>query len=208
MEHHSFKQSFYKKYIPNNSIIYDLGAHIGALAFNFSLMGYKVYAFEGSPLNIQTLEDQAHLYPPIFIIPVALGTEKKDVLTKFNNSLAPLGEYTEQFIKFRVLEDFVKENNIPDPSLIKIDIEGMESVVLLGCKRLLEIVRPIWQLSLHETITFKANHYPGFVTKENGGFDFSTFKKLNYNLYDMDLNKVNEIVGDAEYFLVPKEKDL
>ena len=202
----------YVRYLPQGSVAYDLGAFEGNATAAFMKLKFRIFAFEGSIDNFELLRGNITGYArelnfgDVRLYNIALGTEDKDVVTRFNDSRAIEGQYKEQLIRYRVLEKFIQDNSLPSPDLIKMDIEGMESVVLPGCTNLLEKVRPIWQLSIHENIEFESENYPGFISKEDGGFDFNTFKNLDYNLYDINMKKVTEIGGDEEFILVPKEK--
>jgi len=48
------------------------------------------------------------------------------------------------------LDDWSSDQNRPAPTLVKIDVEGAEALVLRGMPRLLATVRPMLLLELHE----------------------------------------------------------
>jgi FkbM family methyltransferase len=199
----SYNADLYKKFLKPGSVVYDIGAWRGVLTRLFSLDDYYVVAFEGSPRNVPDLFRNTHGYNYVEIHPVALHRREYSTRTRFNDCLGP--EHPEQNINYVVLDDYIEKNDIPSPSLIKMDIEGMESVVLQGATNLLTKVRPCWQLSLHENHKFSYSDYPSWQSKENGGFDFSTFFTLGYKVFDMNENELSSIKGFGEFFIVPKE---
>jgi len=90
--------------------------------------------------------------------------------------------------------------NLPYPDLIKMDIEGMESVALHACRDIItDTQRPFWQLSMHEGHFGLSKDYPGWT----GSFDFSIFQDF-YRIYDRHMNEHDRLGGFNEYFLIPR----
>ena len=136
---------------------------------------------------------------------MALSDEKKTVYTKFNDctDLDPVARQ----ITYVRLDDFMREHSLQKPDLVKLDIEGMETIALFGMKNLLENIRPIWQIGYHPTVEEKYEHYPGFVSVENGGFNFNQFHdNLNYAVFDELGRYCKTFTNFGEYICIPKEK--
>ncbi len=83
-----------------------------------------------------------------------------------------------------------------DPRFVKMDIEGMESVALLGMEKLIHAVRPVWQIEYHPGIG-------AFIPAGNGGFDFTQFSQAGYRIFDQDFNRVEKMAAPMNYFLLP-----
>ena len=181
----------YKKYIKPGSVAYDIGAHIGIIAIQMKMSGADVYAFEPSSNNFPYLKINCEK-AGIKCFDVALHektyhclTQFKDCRTDYKNEEGKTVD-TFQQIKYCVLENFIKENNLPMPNFIKLDIEGMESLVLKTFKFLFETVRPTIYVEIHaQSKTLDNQNYadnPHWVWPEDGGFDFNSLKDFGYKI--------------------------
>jgi len=181
----------YKKYIKPGIVAYDIGAHIGVIAIQMKMAGAEVYAFEPSPNNFLYLNANCSKYH-IKCFDVAVHektyqcfTEFKDCRTDYIDSTGKKMDSI-QHIKYHLLEDFIKENSLPLPNFIKLDIEGMESIVLKTFKFLFESCRPTIYVEIHaQPKTLDNQNYennPHWIWPEDGGFDFNTLKIFNYNI--------------------------
>jgi len=188
--------------IKPNSVVYDVGAYIGSFSIPFALEGMKVYTFEGFPDNFKRVEKNCTTYDNITVYLLAVSNKNETVITKFNDCTAQ--EPVEREIKFVVFDEYLDENNIEKPDLVKVDIEGMETLALFGMKNLIENVRPVWQIGYHIGLNVKFAGYPGFVHPADGGFDFNTFKKLGYKIYDERHNEVRGFTTWGEYVCIPE----
>jgi FkbM family methyltransferase len=198
-----------QKLLKPNSVVYDIGAYIGTYAIPMCIDGMKVVAFEGYPDNYNRLLKNIAPFD-IEAYDVAVGDKNEKVNTKFNDC-TDIYPAISRDIKYVRLDDFIHENNLPMPDLVKMDIEGMESLALHGMKNLLEEVRPIWQIGYHPTNVEWGEHrfegYPGFVSVEDGGFDFDKFSnELDYLIFQEASIIVDGFSMFCEYVCIPKEK--
>lgn len=196
---HNF--DFINSWINPGSTVYDIGAYIGSFAIPMHLEGMNVICFEGFPDNEKRLRENCNPYG-IETRCVAVSDEEKTIVTKFNDCSNQ--EPVEREITYVMFDDYMKRCNLEKPDLVKIDIEGMETLALKCMTNLLENVRPVWSLGYHEGIDITFDGYPGWVTKENGGFDFDRFFELDYDVYDQTERKVDSFNGFGEYVCVPK----
>lgn len=189
--------------IKPNDVVYDIGAYIGTFSIPLALENMKVYAFEGFPDNFERLSLNCKPYNNITTYSVAVSNETKKSKTKFNDctSLTP----TKREINYVIFDDYIKQHKIEKPDLIKLDIEGMETIALYGMTDLLENVRPIWQIGYHKGLKVKYEDYPGFVETKNGGFDFNRFKELGYSIYNEQSRLVKGFTSWGEYLCIPKK---
>jgi FkbM family methyltransferase len=191
------------KYIKPGDVVYDIGAYIGTFAIPFAIEGMNVYAFEGFPSNFERLSKNCEPYN-IQTYQIAVSNINKKSFTKFNDCTAT--EAIPAHIEYVIFDEYMKSQNLPEPKLVKLDIEGMETIALFGMAKLLKEIRPIWQIGYHEGLNIKFEDYPGFVKPEDGGFDFNEFVKLGYNVLNESGRVVNHFSRWGEYICVPKEK--
>ena len=194
----------YKQVINDQSVVYDIGAFRGVTVRGFANLGCEVHAFEGSPRNYDYLVENTKNLKNIICHKVGLHTSNYTTKTRFNDCLGY--EHPEQLINYVRLDDYVTQNEIKDPDYIKMDIEGMESIVMLTCTRFIAEVKPIWQLSLHQNFPGYGEDYPGWISSELRGFDFALLFDFYraYTHISGQLNEVKELVGVSEFLLIPK----
>ena len=197
---HNFE--FLLKLMKPNSVVYDIGAYIGTFSIPFALEGMCVHTFEGFPDNFKRIKKNCAVYENISVHLVAVSNVNETVVTKFNDCTAQ--EPIEREIKFMIFDEYLKENNIEAPDLVKVDIEGMETLALFGMKNLIENIKPIWQIGYHIGLDVKFDSYPGFVHVEDGGFNFNEFKKHGYKIYNEQHKEVQGFTNWGEYVCVPK----
>jgi FkbM family methyltransferase len=115
----------------SEDVVYDLGANFGAYSMWILHNGVKqVYAFEPTSFNVKCLEETFKWDTNITIFPKAISS-KKSIQTFYikKHSVGNSLHYTEGIpvdIECINLEEFVKENNLLPPTIIKCDIEGAE----------------------------------------------------------------------------------
>lgn len=148
-----------------DSVVYDIGANIGAYAMPLARcvgpMG-RVYCFEPNPLCVAYL--QANLErngcSQCRILPLALtsGIQEVEFIVNFANSLLGISHSSEFFNskigqRIRVegarLDQIQTRFKLPDPDVIKIDVEGAELDILPGILPVLERARPLILIEIH-----------------------------------------------------------
>lgn len=144
-----------EQYFRDGEVFYDIGANVGA----YSLIAAKsfprlsVYAFEPSALNFgQLVRNVALNGCGETVLPLAIALGEKTRMETFNyqnlsrgGALHTIGEpVTEkgrrfvpalrQKIRIASLDDVVREYELPQPSHIKIDVDGAEGRILEGAR--------------------------------------------------------------------------
>ena len=180
---------------PGETVI-DFGANIGIVSACFAMLGAVVHSVEGSPNNFERLERNLRPFGGVTVHPVAVSDRDLGCTTQFNDCL----EHAVQSVRYVAWDNYSMLN----PSFVKMDIEGMESVALLKMNTLIRGKRPVWQIEYHESNPYKWDGYPGFVRPEDGGFDFSTFTKNGYDCFNESMQQVDGPSGHAIFFFVPK----
>jgi FkbM family methyltransferase len=166
---------FYKSYEPEvtemlsrlispGMVVYDVGAHVGVHSLYMAklLKGRgSAYAFEPWPENYAALERNVRLNLPLSgtVVPVreAVGADNGFVEMVRGSSdgrhhLRYASEEADVIAPCTTLDAFVTRRNHPAPSLVKIDVEGMEGPVLAGAAEMLRRHRPALLIEHHRRV--------------------------------------------------------
>jgi FkbM family methyltransferase len=146
-----------------NSVFFDIGANVGLYSIYATLTRESdVYAFEPSFFNLEFLARNIAinaLSDKINVLPIALNdknglndfnltsTEWGGALSTFEKNFDDSGnEMQPEFIYKTIgfsLDSIVKILNISQPVYIKIDVDGLEHIILSGAKEVLKDVKEI-----------------------------------------------------------------
>ena len=134
-----------------DTVVYDIGAATGAYATAFAKVSTvsQVIAFEPLAESFAALEQRARVEPKIRCFRLALG-EKDEQLHLHRSALRdtssllpinaamrrhfPLGAQIEapESVAVARLDAVVAEHGLPDPDLVKVDVQGFEDRVIRG----------------------------------------------------------------------------
>ncbi len=172
--------------------VLDVGAFHGLTALFFASRGGTVHAFEPMPFNRARLHENLALNPTldIRVHPVAIGAESGTLhlvmdprmpggATASAEIQAQVGKVPDALhveVPVTTLDTLRAAGDIPDPDFIKIDVEGFESNVLSGARRLLSECKPIIYIELHgEDAVDKRTKTLAVLTEvERAGYDGAT----------------------------------
>ena len=142
-----------------NKDIIDVGAYIGDSAIVLSLYTKgNIYSFEPTSEIYDLLQSTLKLNPKCKnIVPVkkGLGAKKENSIIHVFDSGSSINrvfanrEYKKETIEITTLDDFVKENNLNNIGLIKVDIEGFEQEFLKGAINTIKSQKPTLLLSIY-----------------------------------------------------------
>ncbi|MFA5987493.1 MAG: FkbM family methyltransferase [Candidatus Paceibacterota bacterium] len=164
-----------KKFINENSVVIDAGAHIGTFSIPLSKWAKKVVSFEPSPDTFKYLEHNS-------LINDIKNVEAKKLGLGSAPGRASLGEVQpgnagSQMLQDRpgdiVISTIDAETNEAD--LIKIDVEGMEPAVLGGAKKTFTSNQPVVFLE----VNLYALRKHDFSQRDIAKF----FKSIGYRMY-------------------------
>lgn len=152
-------------------IVYDIGGHIGLFTLYFSrAVGPqgKVITFEPNPETFRTLRRNVELncLTNVQLINAGLGAERQTIELLYGDYDGGLGTLDEarqselmrshKGMVFRrasvpvyALDDLIREQALPDPTFVKIDVEEYEYPVLRGMRDLLSRVQPTLLVEVH-----------------------------------------------------------
>ena len=140
-----------EKYCTTGTIFYDLGANIGAYSLVAASLGANVYSFEpayqnfykiSENISLNSLDSKIHCFPVAFSSKVSIDefvyqdTKLATSRCFYNDKSQFRFENNEKTIKKSTLiyslDTFIKQFNLPQPEMIKIDVDGAEEDILKG----------------------------------------------------------------------------
>jgi len=131
----SWEALFYENEIPisitSDDVVYDLGANYGVFSmWALNSKAKQIYAFEPTPENVFHLNETFKWDENVQIIDKAILDKNETIL--FNTNYFSVGnsiygsDGTQIEVEAINLEDYINNNNLLLPTIIKCDIEGAE----------------------------------------------------------------------------------
>lgn len=149
--------------IPEGSVLWDVGANVGLYScYAAKKRRCRVFAFEPSVFNLEVLARNIYLNnltDLVTILPLPLselsGTNKLNMtttewggaLSTFGNTYGFDGKSLDKKFEFSTMglsmNDAVTALNIPEPDYIKMDVDGIEHLILKGGSNILANVKGV-----------------------------------------------------------------
>lgn len=145
-----------------NAVLWDIGANVGLYSCYAAKRKCMVYAFEPSVFNLEVLARNINLNSlndRIYIVPLPLNyklgfnkltmtsTSWGGAISSFGESYGPDGKQLRNIFEYLILgismDDSDRYLNIPVPDYIKMDVDGIEHLILLGGSGILSKVKSI-----------------------------------------------------------------
>lgn len=169
------KTNYLKKISKPGSVFYDIGSFKGYYSVVANSLGLKVYAFEPNPNTFKILKINFltnNINGMLFNKGVSNKTSSlKFVCEKFADSSHILreGEKNDHFrsIECIKLDDFIIENKLDPPNIIKMDVEGHENYALEGMKEIILKYKPIILLDIHENDGYDEERLKNYLKEIN-----------------------------------------
>jgi FkbM family methyltransferase len=128
------------------TLVWDVGANIGLYTEKFLAKGARVVCFEPAPSALEILRAKfaAELAGPVIIVPVALsdtcGTAPMSTDGASPTNQLRMGASDKGLVEVSIMraDDLIRNQGVPPPTVIKIDVEGYELEVLRGFGDLLD----------------------------------------------------------------------
>jgi FkbM family methyltransferase len=148
---------------PEGSILWDVGANVGLYSiYAAQERGCRVWAFEPSVFNLECLARNTWLNSAtsrICIVPIALSdtsgssllhmssTEWGGALSSFDKDYGHDGNKLEEIFRFRTfgcsMDEALNLLRIPQPDYVKLDVDGIEHLILKGGREVLASVKGV-----------------------------------------------------------------
>ena len=183
--------------IPNGSVVWDIGANVGLYScYAAKQRGCKVFAFEPSVFNLELLARNIflnRLTEQVTIIPLPLSEEL--AVSKLNMTTTDWGGAMSTFAKayghdgqpmLTVFEfptiglsmvDAANLLKIPQPDYIKMDVDGIEHLILKGGRPILREVKGIL-IEINDKFLTQAND--GSMYLQEAGFSLKEKRHADY----------------------------
>ena len=149
--------------MPQDSIFWDVGANVGLYSlYAAKKRNAKVYSFEPSVFNLELLARNIHLnnlVDNICIIPLALNneiginsmifsnTDLGGALSSFGVNYGFGGEEMKSVFKYKTFgidaDSLINKLELSPPDFLKIDVDGIEHLILSGADEALQHTREI-----------------------------------------------------------------
>lgn len=149
--------------IPEGSVLWDIGANVGLYScYAAKARRCRVFAFEPSVFNLELLARNAFLNglaDNVIIVPLPLGkglgvnrmrmssTQWGGALSTFGEDFGFDGRPLQTIFEFQTLgmsmSDATMLLGIPQPDFIKMDVDGIEHLILAGGEPVLRSIRSI-----------------------------------------------------------------
>ncbi|MCE0493822.1 FkbM family methyltransferase [Vibrio salinus] len=199
--------------------IIDVGANIGAFAFNVCDLAKDIYAIEANPECCSILRksiENANI-SNIEVINNAVSSNSNDTVdlrvssnTLGNSSIVYKGDPSNKTVAINTIsmDDFIFTNGIT-PYLIKVDIEGAEPLFLAGAEKTIERYKPIiileFNCSIMTNLGQTVDDYKSLLKGEYNYFVADIYGKLNeISIEDIKSAMCNKTSLDI--FFIPKNK--
>lgn len=183
--------------IPRGSVIWDIGANVGLYScYAAKQRGCRVFAFEPSVFNLELLARNIFLNDlaeQITIVPLPLSeqlavsklnmtsTDWGGALSTFGQDYGHDGNIMNKVFEFPTIGlsmvDAVALLKIPQPDYIKMDVDGIEHLILKGGMPVLSKMKGIL-IEINDTFATQANdtsaylQQAGFILKEKRHADY------------------------------------
>lgn len=138
--------------LPEGAVLWDIGANVGLYSIYAALhRKARVFAFEPSVFNLELLARNIHLnglHEQIVILPIALSdtlgpslfrmsnTQWGGALSTFDKMYGQDGRTLNTQFKYQIygmtIQDAITRLGLPLPHYIKIDVDGIEHLILAG----------------------------------------------------------------------------
>jgi FkbM family methyltransferase len=138
-----YMQEVVRRFVHSGSLVYDIGAHAGFHSLFAASLGGVVFAFEPNPGNAASLSRQVAMNPSLRITVQELALGDFNGTAHFDTSGSPAESRIAHTGRVRVEVRTIDSLDLPAPSFMKVDVEGMEAAVLKGAWRTIRQSRPV-----------------------------------------------------------------
>lgn len=149
-------QVHWVRHLKPGMVVHDIGANVGFYTLLASVLvgpSGRVVAFEPLPRNLEFLHGHSgrNRRDNVRVIEAAVADAPGEATFEdvAHGSMAKLSARGSIRVRLVALDELVERGEIPEPQMMKIDVEGAEVAVLKGAARLIARARPTLFLSTH-----------------------------------------------------------
>jgi FkbM family methyltransferase len=142
-----------RRFVTEESVVWDIGANCGVMAFN-AARAKQIVAVEADPFLADLIQQSSDMNG-VDVCVIRAAAFSKHSISKFSiakkgrasNYLSEMGERNDAGERARMFVPTITLDSLLDyfdpPTFIKIDVEGAEVEVLKGCEKVLTHIRPV-----------------------------------------------------------------
>lgn len=121
-------------------VVVDIGANIGSFSIYAAHHGARVYAIEPEPHNLDALKNNIainHMEHIIIVSDVGISDYNGVAVISDRGGGATIKDNIEDgsTIKITTLDDYFSQHNIEEVDVLKIDVEGSETEIVVGASK-------------------------------------------------------------------------
>jgi FkbM family methyltransferase len=150
------KRQAFERSLKSGDVLYDIGANVGFYTvLGSSIVGPEgaVYAFEPMPRNLEFLRRHVAINRLENVRVIDAAVSDREGTATFDDSQHPsmgsLSESGSLTVRTLRIDDLVSAGEIRPPTVVKIDVEGAEGLVLEGAAETLRTHKPAVFLATH-----------------------------------------------------------
>lgn len=167
----AYERVQWQQLVKPGDVILDVGAHIGLTVQRFlSLLNGKCQVIAVEPVlrNFELLKKNTSNFPAnsVSLFNIALGDRDGFAMFSQNKSFGAISQLTElrsndetghwkdeeqQETPIHQLDSLIDLHHLPDPTFLKLDVEGAAGLLLAGAKRTLNRSKPIVYCQYHSS---------------------------------------------------------
>ncbi len=158
----SHKRREFSARIRPGDVVYDIGANVGSYTILSAVLAGssgQVFAFEPVPENVRFLQEHVRLnaFTHVKILEVAVSDRNGSVRFEANPDrvLGRISSAGQIVVNCVVLDELLKNGELPPPNCLKIDVEGGEAGVLRGAQEILQRIRPVIFVATHGPVVHR-----------------------------------------------------
>jgi len=152
-EYQQAEIDFLLPFIDSDDVVYDIGANIGYHANAFASQAKTVYSFEAHPTHFDVLTANTDHLTNVIKENIAIGDVSGTVqVSNFDlNTQTNYGEVKINNSGISIPCKTIDSMNLPEPKLIKVDVEGQELEVIKGSIETIEKHLPMIYFESQDT---------------------------------------------------------
>ena len=164
-----------------DAVMIDTGANVGdTAAVVKSQIEIPIIAIEGDSFSFSFLKKNATQFNDIILLQAFLGEEQKQLSVTmgkdgWNNTIIP-DMNSGKTIDLKTMDNLLQEENLftKNIKLLKIDTEGFDTIILRGCRKLIEQHNPVlfFEYNGENMKSIKEDGYPTLLNLKNYGYHF------------------------------------
>ena len=207
-------RDYLRSRLTDEDVVYDIGAHGGLYSVFVSSAVPRVELHSFEPLAEELNQNLAlNGIRSVRVHVVAVGNDSGETRItrdrRSSNFITSQSDRTTQSVPIVRLDDYVRDQNLTLPTLIKLDIEGMEYHALKGAQQILMEARPIVVAEINHSYRRYYTHLSEFLNFMTGlGYVLMALRGTGLQMVQYDEGVTEDTLlssADSNYWFIPKD---